>query len=609
MVFGIDLAFPGLLGHQLSLGHAGRLGELGRVGVDLEVPAAPGGLPSISYVQRNAEPCQAGKPRQRQVSRRCGPAPESCRRRAYRDGLGRRGLRSPRLSPGLRPSDSRRLTRCTCRRGPCRTRRGHPRPERWPLRRWACPPGGRSGPGSKACRRPGRDVAKISVTSERKPQRGACEHGMSFQLARQLQAGSQKRRRKSGEGCLRQSLNGILLMGGRPCRGLPPIRPGPWLQPAVAFILANSDARVATIVVNACEGMPWVGLPAHSRFAVLGMLGRATADGRAGLTRPSRSNSTATSGRFFRTGAISATVPTRAKRKADLRLDQEVVGQVRSRRPARDRAGRRKRQRVYRRITAEAMRASGCRRRSRESRSSAAEIERSAAGSTREQSGSRTGRSSPPQDRECPQSVTASRVRNPIDAFIQARLESEGLEPSAEAERGHLDQAGDARSHGLPPDARRSTRLRRDASPDAYEKVRRSLAGFASVGERLATRWLNAARYADTNGYQTDGARDHVAVARLGDRCVQPQSAVRPVHDRAARRRHAAVADARPEDRDRVQSQPSRQRRRRDHPRGVRRRIRRRPRRYNRDGLAGPDARLRPLPQPQVRPDRARGVL
>ena len=68
-------------------------------------------------------------------------------------------------------------------------------------------------------------------------------------------------------------------------------------------------------------------------------------------------------------------------------------------------------------------------------------------------------------------------------------------------------------------------------------------------------------------------------------------------------------ADARPADRHRLQPQSSRQRRRGHHPRGVRRRVRRRPRRHHGDRLAGPDARLRPLPRPQVRPDHAEGVL
>ena len=53
----------------------------------------------------------------------------------------------------------------------------------------------------------------------------------------------------------------------------------------------------------------------------------------------------------------------------------------------------------------------------------------------------------------------------------------------------------------------RSTRLNSDDSPNAYEKVVDRLLASPRLGERLATRWLNAARYADTNGYQTDAPR------------------------------------------------------------------------------------------------------
>ena len=67
--------------------------------------------------------------------------------------------------------------------------------------------------------------------------------------------------------------------------------------------------------------------------------------------------------------------------------------------------------------------------------------------------------------------------------------------------------------------------------------------------------------------------------------------------------------DAGAEDRHRLQPQPSRQRRRRHHPGGVSRRVRRRPRGDDRHRLARPDPRLRPLPRSQVRSDHAEGVL
>ncbi len=98
-------------------------------------------------------------------------------------------------------------------------------------------------------------------------------------------------------------------------------------------------------------------------------------------------------------------------------------------------------------------------------------------------------------------------MRNPIDAFVRSRLLAEGLKPSGEAERGilirrvTLDLTG-CRRLRLTIDA-----FERDTSPDAYEKVVDRLLASPRLGERLATRWLSAARYADTNGYQTDAPR------------------------------------------------------------------------------------------------------
>ena len=60
---------------------------------------------------------------------------------------------------------------------------------------------------------------------------------------------------------------------------------------------------------------------------------------------------------------------------------------------------------------------------------------------------------------------------------------------------------------GLPPTRAEILAFENDAGPNAYEKVVDRLLGSPAVGERLASRWLNAARYADTNGYQTDGPR------------------------------------------------------------------------------------------------------
>ncbi len=111
---------------------------------------------------------------------------------------------------------------------------------------------------------------------------------------------------------------------------------------------------------------------------------------------------------------------------------------------------------------------------------------------------------------KCPPTPVLRRqdwTRNPIDAFVLARLESEGLAPAPEAERGTLIRRVTLDLTGLPPTRAEILAFENDASPNAYEKAVDRLLGSPAVGERLASRWLNAARYADTNGYQTDGPR------------------------------------------------------------------------------------------------------
>jgi mono/diheme cytochrome c family protein len=98
-------------------------------------------------------------------------------------------------------------------------------------------------------------------------------------------------------------------------------------------------------------------------------------------------------------------------------------------------------------------------------------------------------------------------VRNPIDAFILARLEREGLAPATEAARGILIRRVSLDLTGLPPTRSEIVAFENDNGPSAYEQVVDRLLGSPRLGERLATRWLNAARYADTSGYQTDGPR------------------------------------------------------------------------------------------------------
>ena len=142
---------------------------------------------------------------------------------------------------------------------------------------------------------------------------------------------------------------------------------------------------------------------------------------------------------------------------------------------------------------------------------------------------------------DSPLSVCQDWARNPIDAFILARLEREGLAPSPEAERGILIRRVTLDLTGLPPTRAEIDCVRERRQPRRLREGRRPAAGFApsrrADGEPLAGRGplRRHQRLSDRR------PAHHVAVARLGDRRLQPQHAVRPVHDRAARRRPAAA--------------------------------------------------------------------
>jgi hypothetical protein len=97
--------------------------------------------------------------------------------------------------------------------------------------------------------------------------------------------------------------------------------------------------------------------------------------------------------------------------------------------------------------------------------------------------------------------------RNLIDYFVLARLEKEGLQPAPEAPRAALIRRVSLDLTGLPPTLAEVDAFLNDRSADAYERVVDRLLNSPRYGERMAFRWLDAARYADTNGYQLDGDR------------------------------------------------------------------------------------------------------
>lgn len=96
---------------------------------------------------------------------------------------------------------------------------------------------------------------------------------------------------------------------------------------------------------------------------------------------------------------------------------------------------------------------------------------------------------------------------NPIDALVHQRLSEEGLKPSPQADRRTLIRRLSLDLIGLPPTPEEVAAFASDESPQAYEHLVDRLLANPHFGERLALDWLDAARYADTNGYSIDGGR------------------------------------------------------------------------------------------------------
>lgn len=99
-------------------------------------------------------------------------------------------------------------------------------------------------------------------------------------------------------------------------------------------------------------------------------------------------------------------------------------------------------------------------------------------------------------------------VRNPIDAFVLARLEPAGLAPAPEADRRALARRAALDITGLPPDPKDVDAFVRDEAADAYEKYVDRLLQSQHWGEHRARAWLDAARYADTHGFHFDNFRE-----------------------------------------------------------------------------------------------------
>jgi len=111
----------------------------------------------------------------------------------------------------------------------------------------------------------------------------------------------------------------------------------------------------------------------------------------------------------------------------------------------------------------------------------------------------------PPTRPEPPAVNRGGWVRNGIDVFVLAGLEGAGMKPSPEADRTTLIRRLSADLVGVPPTPEEVDAFVADPAPDAYEKLVDRLLASPHYGERMALPWLDAARYADSNGFQQDG--------------------------------------------------------------------------------------------------------
>jgi mono/diheme cytochrome c family protein len=97
--------------------------------------------------------------------------------------------------------------------------------------------------------------------------------------------------------------------------------------------------------------------------------------------------------------------------------------------------------------------------------------------------------------------------RSPVDNFILARLETDSIKPSPEADRATLIRRLSLDLTGLPPTVAQTDEFTQDQRPDAYERAVERLLASPHFGERWARHWLDVARYADSSGYSIDAPR------------------------------------------------------------------------------------------------------
>ncbi len=115
----------------------------------------------------------------------------------------------------------------------------------------------------------------------------------------------------------------------------------------------------------------------------------------------------------------------------------------------------------------------------------------------------------PVQDHEPPTVIDQDWVRTPIDRFILAKLEEQGIQPSAPAEKLQLLRRAKFDLHGLPPSEQEIEEFLSDTAPEAMARLVDRLLASPRYGEKWGRHWLDVARYADSTGLDEDYRLPH----------------------------------------------------------------------------------------------------
>ena len=214
----------------------------------------------------------------------------------------------------------------------------------------------------------------------------------------------------------------------------------------------------------------------------------------------------------------------------------------------------------------------------------------------------------PPQRAQLPEVAAPQLVRNPIDRFVLKRLEDEGLTLAEQADRFTLIRRVTLDLTGLPPTVEDVRAFVADRSENAWERVIDRLLKSDRYGEHMARYWLDAARYADTNGYQYDLEREQWV---WRDWVINAFNSNMPFDQFTVEQ---IAGDLLPNATDQQRLATAFHR---NHPITIEggvideeyRTVRRGPSDDDFDGVAWLVDDLRPLPRPQVRPDHSDGIL